>query len=259
MTKPTAAAAGSTAESEFGQAGREETVQRGTYLFNAIEAAAADWLQDKTLENVDPEVPAGGWNRPATNVLRIARGNVVNSAGHMIVSGRPDLPASVNARLATALLEWVDEFRLSEEDLPHLSRAVLSRLLVLQPGTAGLGPTEMARIRACDAGLQWLRQARDEARPLFRRTGWVNVAHVVRVASESAGQEAESARESQISRSVPPKKPRKSALKKRASRQISPWPPSEPNSDPAAIGPPRSPPRLTRRRLKALGRGGRPV
>ena len=57
---------------EFGQAGREETVQRGTYLFNAIEAAAADWLQDKTLENVDPEVPAGGWSRPATNALRIA-------------------------------------------------------------------------------------------------------------------------------------------------------------------------------------------
>ena len=46
--------------------------------------------------------------------------------------------------------------------------------------------------------MQWLRQARDEARPLFRRTGWVNVAHVVRVGSESAGQEVESARESQI-------------------------------------------------------------
>jgi formylglycine-generating enzyme len=183
---------------EFGQAGREETVQRGTYLLNSIEAAAADWLQDKTLENVDPEVPAGGWSRPATNVLRITRGNVVNSAGHMIVPGRPDLPASVNDRLATALLEWADEFRLSEEDVPALSRAVLSRLLVLQPGASGLGPTESARIRACDAGLQWLRQARDEARPLFRRTGWVNVAHVVRVGSESAGQEVESARESLI-------------------------------------------------------------
>jgi formylglycine-generating enzyme len=183
---------------EFGQAGREETVQRGTYLFNAIEAAAADWLQDKTLENVDPEVPAGGWIRPGGTVLRVTRGNVVNSAGHMIVPGRPDLPATVNARVATALLEWVDEFRLSEEDVPHLSRAVLSRLLVLQPGASGLGPSELARIRACDAGLQWLREARDEARPLFRRTGWVNVPHVARIASESAGQEVEDERESQI-------------------------------------------------------------
>ncbi len=129
----------------FGRAGREETLQRGTYLFNSIEAAAADWLQDKTLENVDPEVPAGGWTHGAGTVLHVARGNVVNASGRLIWPGRPDLPTSVNARLAAALMEWVDEFQLSEEDVPPLSRAVLSRLLVLQPGSSGLGPTESAR------------------------------------------------------------------------------------------------------------------
>jgi formylglycine-generating enzyme len=182
----------------FGRAGREETVQRGTYLFNSIEAAAADWLQDKTLENVDPEVPAGGWTRGTASVLHVARGNVVDSSGRLVWPGRPDLPTSVNTRVAAALLEWVDEYQLSEEDVTPLSRAVLSRLLVLQPAPTGLGPTESARTRACETGLQWLREARDEARPLFRRTGWVNVPHVVRVSSESAGREVEAERESQI-------------------------------------------------------------
>ena len=207
----------------FGRAGREDTVQRGTYLLDSIEEAAADWLQDKTLENVDPEVPRGGWpqvaapnvaapNRAASNGaasngaepyaagngLRVARGKVINAAGRLIWPGRPDLPPSVNARVADALMEWVDEFRLSEDDVPPLSRAVLSRLLVLQPGPAGQPPGELARTQACDTGIQWLRQARDEARPLFSRTGWVNVPHVVRLSSESAAHDVEAERESQI-------------------------------------------------------------
>jgi formylglycine-generating enzyme len=192
----------------FGRAGREDTVQRGTYLLNSIEEAAADWLQDKTLENVDPEVPRGGWpqvanlngaeSHAAGGTLHVARGTVVNASGRLIWPGRPDLPASVNARLAAALMEWVDEFHLSEDDVPPLSRAVLSRLLVLQPGPAGQTPGELARTHACEAGIQWLRAARDEARPFFSRTGWVNVPHVVRLSSESTSRDVEAERESQI-------------------------------------------------------------
>jgi formylglycine-generating enzyme len=183
---------------QFGRAGREDTVQRGTYLFNAIEAAAADWLHDKTLEHVDPEVPAGGPPRVAATVLHVGHGSLIDHTGHIVWPARPDLPPSVNTRVAKALTEWVDEFQLAEEDIPPLSRAVLSRLLVLQPGVTGASPTESARVRACEAGMQWLRQARDEARPLFRRTGWVNVPHVARVAVESAAREMETEHESQV-------------------------------------------------------------
>jgi formylglycine-generating enzyme required for sulfatase activity len=128
----------------------------------------------------------------------VGHGNLVDFNGRMIWPGRPDLPTTVNARIAAAITEWIDEFQLSEEDVAPLSRAVLSRLLLLQPGPTGTAPLESVRVRACDDGLRFLRQARDEARPLYRRVGWVNVPHVARLASESAAHEFETARDSQI-------------------------------------------------------------
>lgn len=183
---------------QFGRAGREDTLQRGTYVLNAIEAASADWLQDKTLENVDPEVPVGGRTHRTATALHVGHGNLIDFNGRMIWPGRPDLPTTVNARVAAAVTEWIDEFQLSDEDVPPLARAALSRLLLLQPGPAGAPPTESARVRACDGGLSFLRQARDDARPLYRRIGWVNVPHVARLASESAAHEYEAAHDSQI-------------------------------------------------------------
>jgi formylglycine-generating enzyme len=183
---------------QFGRAGREDTLLRGTYIINAIEAASADWLQDKTLENVDPEVPTGGRTHRTAVALHIGHGNLIDFNGRMVWPGRPDVPTAVNARIATAITEWVDEFQLAEEDVAPLSRAVLSRLLLLQPGPAGAAPTESVRVRACDDGMRFLRQARDEARPLYRRAGWVNVPHVARLASESAAHEYEASRDSQI-------------------------------------------------------------
>ena len=104
----------------------------------------------------------------------------------------------MNARIASAITEWVDEFQLGEEDVAPLSRAVLSRLLLCSLGRPALASIESARVRACDDGLRFLRQARDEARPLYRRAGWVNVPHVARLASEIAAHEYEAAHDSQI-------------------------------------------------------------
>ena len=77
---------------QFGRAGREETLQRGTYVINALEAASADWLQDKTLENVDPEVPTGGRTHRTAAVLHVGHGNLIDFNGRLIWPGRPDLP-----------------------------------------------------------------------------------------------------------------------------------------------------------------------
>ncbi len=100
------------------------------------------------------------------------------------------MPLTVNSQLAAAFLEWVDEFQLSEEDVHGLARSVLGRLLVLQTGPSGLPPAKQARIVACEAGIKWLHEARDDARPLYRRTGWVNVPHIVRLSAEIAARGA---------------------------------------------------------------------
>jgi len=170
----------------FGRVGREDTILRGTYVFNAIETAAADWLQEKTVDNVDPQVPQGGLSVLPPSGLRVVRGSIVNGMGRLVWAGRPDLPQGVNARLATALLEWVDEFQLSEDDVPALARAVLSRLLVLPVGPGGEPAPELVRLQAGEAGIKWLRESRDEVRSLFVRSGWVNVPRLVRVSTEVA-------------------------------------------------------------------------
>ncbi len=169
----------------------------------ALEEAASDWLQNKTIANVDPQLPEGGWfaSEPGSAPrsadgsemlpkLRASRGNLVNGAGKIVWAARPDLPLTVNSQLAAAFLEWVDEFQLSEEDVPGLARSVLGRLLVLQAGPSGLPPASQARIVACEAGIKWLHEARDDARPLYRRTGWVNVPHIVRLSAEVAARGA---------------------------------------------------------------------
>ncbi|HEV8070775.1 MAG TPA: formylglycine-generating enzyme family protein [Planctomycetaceae bacterium] len=187
----------------LGRTGGEETIRGGAFAFNALEQAAADWLQSKTVANVDPQVPEGGWTTPdesagsrtaeATEIvprLRASRGNLVNAAGKIVWAARPDLPLTVNSQLAAAFLEWVDEFQLSEEDVPSLARSVLGRLLVLQSGPGGLPAASQARVVACEAGIKWLHEARDEARPLYRRTGWVNVPQLVRLSTEVAARGA---------------------------------------------------------------------
>jgi len=187
----------------LGRAGGEEATRSGAFAFTALEEAASDWLQDKTLANVDPQLPEGGWfaSEPGSAPrspdgvemlpkLRASRGNLVNAAGKIVWAARPDLPLTVNSQLAAAFLEWVDEFQLSEEDVPGLARSVLGRLLVLQAGPSGLPPASQARIVACEAGIKWLHEARDEARPLYHRTGWVNVPHIVRLSAEVAARGA---------------------------------------------------------------------
>jgi sulfatase modifying factor 1 len=181
--------------------GGEAAIHTGSFAFDALEAAAADWLQEKTVANVDPQVPDGGWAtadqssipRSSTSdaadtllKLRASRGSLINASGKIVWAARPDLPLTVNSQLAAAFLEWVDEFQLSEEDVPGLARSVLGRLLVLQAGPGGLPPASQARVLACEAGIKWLHEARDEARPLYRRTGWVNVPHLVRLSTEVA-------------------------------------------------------------------------
>jgi formylglycine-generating enzyme required for sulfatase activity len=188
--------------------GGDESLRSGSFAFTALEGAAADWLQEKAVSNVDPQVPAGGWPAPdqdpasssnssdaasLTPRLRLSRGNLVNASGKIVWAARPDLPLTVNSRLAAAFLEWVDEFQLGDDDVPLLARAVLGRLLVLQPGSDGRPPANDARIVACEAGIKWLREARDEARPLYRRTGWVNVPHLVRLSTEVAARDASEA------------------------------------------------------------------
>jgi formylglycine-generating enzyme required for sulfatase activity len=181
----------------LGRTGSDEAIRSGAFAFSALEEAAADWLQEKTVANVDPQVPEGGWlpdnfNSPsragdtAEPKLRASRGNLVSASGKIVWAARPDLPLTMNSQLAAAFLEWVDEFQLSEEDVPGLARSVLGRLLVLQAGPAGLPPSSQARIGACGAGIKWLHEARDEARPLYRRAGWVNVPHLVRLSTEVA-------------------------------------------------------------------------
>ena len=182
----------------LGRTGGEEAIRGGAFVFNALEQAAADWLQSKTVANVDPQLPEGGWFTPDQGTgsrtepteivprLRASRGNLVNAAGKVVWAARPDLPLTVNSQLAASFLEWVDEFQLSEEDVPALARSVLGRLLVLQSGPSGLPAASQARIVACEAGIKWLHEARDEARPLYRRTGWVNVPQLVRLSTEVA-------------------------------------------------------------------------
>ena len=43
--------------------GGEEAIRGGAFVFNALEQAA-DWLQSKTVANVDPQLPEGGWFTP---------------------------------------------------------------------------------------------------------------------------------------------------------------------------------------------------
>ena len=94
----------------LGRAGGEEATRSGAFAFSAIEAAASDWLQDKTLANVDPQLPEGGWfaaepgsaSRSPDGAemlpkLRASRGNLVNAAGKIVWAARPDLPLTVNA------------------------------------------------------------------------------------------------------------------------------------------------------------------
>ncbi len=186
----------------LGRTGSGESVRNGAFAFKALEEAAGDWLQEKTVANVDPQLPEGGWyiadsstarSTDASELapkLRASRGNLVNAAGKVVWAARPDLPLTVNSQLAAAFLEWVDEFQLSEEDLPALARTVLGRLLILQASPGGLPADSPARIAACEAGIKWLHEARDDARPLYRRTGWVNVPHLVRLSTEVAAQTA---------------------------------------------------------------------
>jgi sulfatase modifying factor 1 len=190
----------------------DESLRSGSFAFTALEAAAADWLQEKAVANVDPQVPEGGWPAPDQDLasgsnpsdaasltprLRLSRGNLVNASGKIVWAARPDLPLTVNSRLASAFLEWADQFQLGEDDLPILARAVLGRLLVLQPGSDGRPPAGDARIVACEAGVKWLHEARDEARPLYRRTGWVNVPHLVRLSTEVAARDSSDAQAKQ--------------------------------------------------------------
>jgi formylglycine-generating enzyme len=185
----------------LGRTGGEQAIRSGVFAFDALEAAAADWLQEKTVANVDGQVPDGGDQGSSSRAstadaadtlpkLRASRGNLINAAGKIVWAARPDLPLTVNSQLAAAFLEWVDEFQLSEEDVPGLARSVLGRLLVLQAGPGGLAPASQARVAACEAGIKWLREARDDARPLYHRTGWVNVPHLVRLSTEVAAREA---------------------------------------------------------------------
>ena len=143
---------------EFGRAGREETVARGTYVLDSIDSAAAAWLQDKTLENIDPEVPRGGWTRESASLFAArGAGQYRQFGGASRLSRSTGLAHERAMCVAAAILEWVDEFQLAEEDVPAVSRAVFSRLLVLQPASS-FGSTESVRIRACETGLQWLRK-----------------------------------------------------------------------------------------------------
>jgi sulfatase modifying factor 1 len=176
----------------LGRAGGEEAVRSGNFVFTAVEQAAADWLQEKTVANVDPQVPDGGWtsSRETSQLsplaFRVSRGNLVDAAGHIVWAARPDLPLTLNSELAAAFLEWVDEFQLCEDDVPALAQSVLGRLLVLQSGAESPSAGGHARIAACEAGIKWLREARDEAKPLYRRAGWVNVPRLVRLSTQSA-------------------------------------------------------------------------
>lgn len=186
----------------LGRTGGEEAIRSGAFAFDALDAGAADWLQEKTVANVDRQVPEGGWagidqssaaraeTADTLPKLRVSRGNLINASGKIVWAARPDLPLALNSQLAAAFLEWVDEFQLSEEDVPGLARSVLGRLLVLQSGPGGLPPAGSARVAACEAGIKWLHEARDEARPLYRRTGWVNVPHLVRLSTEVAARGA---------------------------------------------------------------------
>ncbi len=182
----------------LGRTGGEEAIRSGAFAFDALEAGAADWLQEKTVANVDAQVAEGGWAtalsdsapQSGSSQLRVSHGNLVNASGKIVWAARPDLPLALNSQLAAAFLEWVDEFQLSEEDVPGLARSVLGRLLVLQPGPGGLPADSPARVAACEAGIKWLHEARDDARPLYRRTGWVNVPHLVRLSTEVAARGA---------------------------------------------------------------------
>ena len=126
-----------------------------------------------------PSCPRGAGLRPSPALLRVrptvlrcfpscaARGNLVNAAGKIVWPARPDLPLTVNSQLAAAFLEWVDEFQLSEEDVPGLSRSVLGRLLVLQAGPSGLPPVEPGSDRRLRSGHQVAaRSPRRRAAPL---------------------------------------------------------------------------------------------
>jgi hypothetical protein len=157
--------------------GLGEADDHGAYVFNYMEGEAQKWLRDKTLEDVDPRVPMGGWPPRSKTTLRLVNGDILDSTGTVAWKGQRALPPGTNVRLSDAIFGWVEEFDLTEDDLPFISMAALDPYLDLQlrTATATEPPTDAVKSRAVDLGIKRLLDARDEYRPMYRRTGWVNL------------------------------------------------------------------------------------